>query len=101
MTPISSCSKLETSIHIDETLINAIISDNSAVMDENLYSKNDLLTKAAIDYVAKAAMITFSFGSHSGTPVPMFAIGAKADSFRDCHDNTDLPKTILKVTRWK
>lgn len=77
------------------------ILDNSAVMDENLYSKNDLLTKAAIDYVAKAAMITFSFGSHSGTPVPMFAIGAKADSFRDCHDNTDLPKTILKVTRWK
>ena len=77
------------------------ILDNSATMDENLYSRNDMLTKAAIDFVNKSAMTTFSFGSHSGAPVPVFAIGAKADSFKDCRDNTDLPKTILKVTRWK
>ena len=77
------------------------ILDNSAVMDENLYSKNDMLTKAAIDFVNRSAMVTYSFGSHSGAPVPVFAIGAKAESFKDCRDNTDLPKTILKITRWK
>ena len=77
------------------------ILDNSAVMDENLYSKNDMLTKAAIDFVNRSAMVTYSFGSHSGAPVPVFAIGAKAENFKDCRDNTDLPKTILKITRWK
>lgn len=77
------------------------ILDNSAAMDENLYSRNDFLTKTAVDYVNRSAMTTFSFGSHSGTPVPLFVIGVKAESFKDCRDNTDVPKTILKLTRWK
>ena len=77
------------------------ILDNSAEVDENLYSRNDMLTKAAIDYVNRMAMTTYSFGSHSGIPVPIYVIGAKAEKFRDCHDNTDLPKMILKVTGWQ
>ncbi len=77
-----------------------LILDNSGAVDENLYSKNDLLTKAAIDYVNRTAMTTFAFGSHSGIPVPVYVIGAKSSNFKDCHDNTDIPKTILSVTGW-
>lgn len=78
-----------------------VILDRTAAEDENLYSKNDMITKAAIDYVDKTAMTTYSFGSHSGTPVGLYTIGVKADSFKSCMDNTDVPKMILSVTKWK
>lgn len=37
-------------------------------------------------------------GSHTGHPVPVYAIGVGAEKFTNFNDNTDLPKKILKIT---
>lgn len=40
----------------------------------------------------------FTTTSHTGNPVPVFAIGVGADTFRHPHNNTDLPAQILSLT---
>ena len=68
----------------------------------NLYSSNDRMTVAAIEHLEKsAAMMTFPFGSHSGAPVMLYAFGARATEFATCMDNTDIPNTLVKVTKLK
>ena len=70
--------------------------------EKNLYSSNAKLASAAVEYLdGHRAQAKYSFGSHSGTPVPMWAYGASAVSFRDCKDNTDIFNTIVKVARYK
>ena len=40
------------------------------------------------------ALISWASGNHSGTFVPLFAIGEGADRFNGVIDNTDIPLTI-------
>lgn len=70
--------------------------------EKNLYSSNAKLASAAVEYLdGHRAQAKYSFGSHSGTPVPMWAYGASAAEFLNCKDNTDVPKTIARVARYK
>ena len=41
--------------------------------------------------------IKWASGNHSGTYVPLYAIGCGAEQFHGVMDNTDIPKTIEKV----
>ena len=53
--------------------------------------------KEAIDSLNKAAHIGWSTKSHTGIPVPVFAIGAGSQMFAGRIDNTDIPKNIMKA----
>lgn len=70
---------------------------NDNTKDVDLYSSNEMLTKAAIDYLDKQACTVFRHSSHSGAPVPVYAIGKGALEISQCKDNTDIPKTLLKM----
>lgn len=67
----------------------------------SLYSVNTKIVSDAIDYADKMAGFSFAFGSHSGSPVGLFVKGAGAEQFQQCRDNTDIPKTIAKVAKYK
>lgn len=50
--------------------------------------------------VSYSAAISWASGNHSGTFVPLFAIGKGADSFDGVIDNTDIPKIIKRVAKY-
>ena len=58
------------------------------------------LAETAKTYVAHTAAISWASGNHSGTFVPLFAIGEDADEFGGVLDNTDIPKMIKKIARY-
>ena len=80
--------------------------DKTFVKGENddvvsLYATNTRLVSEAIDYVSKSAGFAWAHGSHSGSPVPLCAIGVGAAEMMSCKDNTDIPKTIAKLAGYK
>ena len=68
--------------------------DESVTMTGELAGK--IAWEAIYDLYRKAA-ISWASGNHSGTFVPLFAIGEEADEFHGVMDNTDIPKTIKRV----
>ena len=46
----------------------------------------------------RSAALSWASGNHSGTFVPLFAIGKGADRFNGVIDNTDIPRIIRKIT---
>lgn len=58
------------------------------------------LAQHAKDITAYTAAISWASGNHSGTFVPLFAIGAGSDNFRGVIDNTDIPKIIKKIAEY-
>lgn len=65
---------------------------------KNEYSKTDLLAKTALSILNKKAGIGWTSGTHTGSPVPVFAIGEGQELFGTFLDNTDIPKNILIST---
>ena len=62
--------------------------------DEAVEMTHDLAKKIAYDAVYdlnRKALISWASGNHSGTFVPLFAIGEEADEFNGVIDNTDIP----------
>ncbi len=55
----------------------------------------------AKEALAHDAAISWASGNHSGTFVPLFAIGAGAGEFHGVIDNTDVPKMIRKIAKYK
>lgn len=65
--------------------------------------RNDLLNtfvNLARTVVARSAALSWASGNHSGTFVPLFAIGAGAENFKGIIDNTDIPKMIKKIAKY-
>ncbi|SDD13564.1 alkaline phosphatase [Williamwhitmania taraxaci] len=63
-----------------------------------MYSKSSKFIATAIGLLNKKAGIGWTSGSHTGLPVPVFAIGCGANRFSSFMDNTDIPKNILQLT---
>ena len=60
---------------------------------------HDLASKIAYNAIYdldRKALISWASGNHSGTFVPLFAIGEGADKFNGVIDNTDIPLTIME-----
>ncbi len=55
------------------------------------------LTATAIQILNNKAGISWTSWSHTGIPVPVFAIGAGSEMFNGYYDNTDIPKKIAKA----
>ena len=45
--------------------------------------------------------ISFCTTSHSGNPVPLFAMGVGAERFSKVNNNIDVPKSILRIATGK
>ena len=71
--------------------------ENNEVRDSKLRN----LANQAKYLVSRTAAISWASGNHSGTFVPLFAIGKGAEQFMGVLDNTDIPKLIKKVARYK
>ena len=54
-------------------------------------------TKAVQQEYSEKAHIGWATGSHTGTPVPVWAIGAGSEQFAGRQDNTDIPRKICKA----
>jgi len=67
-------------------------------MVRSLYAQNSAIAKEAVNYLTSKGMFGWVSGSHSGSPVGCWVIGACCDEFRSCKDNTDVPKTIERIT---
>ena len=67
--------------------------------DEAVEMTSDLAQRIAYDAIYdldRAALLSWASGNHSGTFVPLFAIGEEADEFNGVIDNTDIPKIIKR-----
>ena len=63
--------------------------------------KFEAIATVAKNAVNRIALVSWASPNHSGTFVPLFAIGKKADEFHGVIDNTDIPKIIKKVAKYK
>ena len=87
--------------------INEAVKENAGVDIRGNYNENEniemtsalagrIAAEAIYDLDRKAA-ISWASGNHSGTYVPLYAIGCGAEEFHGVMDNTDIPKTIERV----
>lgn len=110
-----SLNKLEAILRAEGTTtwgrVNEIVKENVGVgirgkyedgetveMTSNLASR---VASEAIYDVDRKAAISWASGNHSGTYVPLFAVGCGSESFNGVMDNTDIPERIKKVARLK
>ncbi|MDE6127297.1 MAG: alkaline phosphatase [Muribaculaceae bacterium] len=64
---------------------------------KTLYSDFDAFTAAVFEVFDTQAGVNWASTKHTGSPVPVFAIGRGAEVFGNFGDNTDLPRKILKL----
>ena len=86
--------------------VNEMVKENIGVeprekhdADESVNMNHDLAYRIAYEAIYdldRKALISWASGNHSGTFVPLFAIGEGADKFNGVIDNTDIPLTIMK-----
>ena len=69
--------------------------EEKVTVDYDLAKK---ITFEAIYDLNRSAALSWASGNHSGTFVPLFAIGKGADRFNGVIDNTDIPRIIRKIT---
>jgi alkaline phosphatase len=67
------------------------------VLDE--YGSYDPLTVAAIQVLNQKAGIGWTSFSHTGSPVPVYALGIGQELFSGQMDNTDIPRKIAKIMK--
>lgn len=59
--------------------------------------KFEAIATVAKNAINRIALVSWAGPNHSGTYVPLFAIGEEADEFHGIIDNTDIPKMIKKI----
>ena len=64
---------------------------------EKRVEKFESIATIAKNAVNRIALVSWAGPNHSGTFVPLFAIGEEADEFHGVIDNTDIPKMIKKI----
>ena len=69
--------------------------------EENLYSSNFRIVADVVRALDRAAGYQWSFGSHSGSPVGLYATGAGAEEFNTVKDNAEIAPLIAKLAGYK
>lgn len=64
---------------------------------KELDSKGWLLVNAVYKHISAVSGIGWTTGDHSGTVVPVFAIGVDSQQFAAAQDNTDIPRKIISI----
>ena len=75
--------------------------DREGEDEKDLYSSHEQIVADAVKCLQDRAQVSYSMYSHSGSPVPLCAWGAGSAAFGSCKDNTDIPKTIARVAKYK
>ena len=85
------------------------VKDNIGVEPRGKHNANEVvemtadlakrIANEAIYDLDRKALISWASGNHSGTFVPLFAIGEGADKFNGVIDNTDIPNIIRRIAR--
>ena len=70
---------------------------NKAKDTKTLYASFNALSEKGVHLLNKKAHIGWTTWSHSGAPVPVYAIGAGAENFTGVYDNTEIMKRMLKL----
>jgi len=85
-----------------EDAFNRSMSGESAHSGEELaviYGYYDPFTVTVTHILNNKAGIDWTTYSHTGTPVPVFAMGAGQDQFGGYYDNTDIGKKIIEIAQ--
>lgn len=69
--------------------------------EKTLYASYDKFAVEVFEVFNDAAGFGFTTSSHTGNPVPVFAVGAGADSFKQLNNNSDIPATLLRLATGK
>lgn len=90
--------------------VTALVKENIGVEPRGAHSGNEKvkmthdlakqIANEAIYDLNRKALISWASGNHSGTFVPLFAIGEDADEFHGVIDNTDIPHIIRRVAKF-
>jgi alkaline phosphatase len=67
--------------------------------DKELYGGYEALTVTCTHILNHKAGIAFTSYSHTGVPVPVLAMGYRAEVFDGFYDNTDIAKKIARIMR--
>lgn len=70
---------------------------NSMPDQKTLYASFDAFSARVFNILNNKAGIGWTTGSHTGAPVPVFAVGVDADKFSEMTDNTTLPRKIIAI----
>lgn len=70
---------------------------NKAGDTKTLYASLNALSNDAVRLLDKKAHIGWTTRSHSGAPVPVYAVGAGAENFTGVYDNTEIMQRILRL----
>lgn len=63
----------------------------------SLYAKDEPLAVAAVGLLDKKASIGWTTKTHTGAPVPLYAIGKQASLYSGRRDNTDMANILRKL----
>ena len=80
--------------NIGVAIRNNKVTSERVTMDYNL--AKEIAYNAVYD-LNRSAALSWASGNHSGTLVPLFAIGKGAENFNGVIDNTDIPNIIRKL----
>jgi len=64
---------------------------------KTLYASFNRFANRVFEIVNNKAGFGWTTGSHTGAPVPVYAIGADAQIFSSLNDNTELPRKIMQI----
>lgn len=70
---------------------------NQALDDKTLYANFDGFTSEVFKLLNAKSGFGWTSSGHTGSPVPVYAIGVGAQRFSNLNDNTDLPKKIMEI----
>lgn len=65
--------------------------------EKTTYSETDPISKVSIQILNSKAAVGWTSSSHTGQPVPVYAIGSGQQLFVPLLDNTDIPKNIVRA----
>ena len=69
--------------------------------EKTLYASYNNFAVTVFDIVNETAGYGFTTTSHTGNPVPVFAIGVGADNFKSLNNNVEIPVTMLRLATGK
>ena len=70
----------------------------AASTQKTLYKDFNEFTAVVFDILNHKAGFGFTTLSHTGNPVPVFAVGAGCEAFADLNNNIEIPQKIRKLT---
>ena len=83
----------------EQSLKEAFDASKNAETEKTLYKNFNHFSSVVFNLLNHKNGIGFTTFSHTGNPVPVFAIGKGADSFKDLNNNIEIPEKFRKLLK--